>query len=180
VVAIGLSGMDGGLLRGPRKDVLRIVENGRMRLLRGNHSGNVEQVNDGLLRTLMSRGLVPVIAPLALSWDDRVINVDGDRVAAAVAWSLSASDLVMLSDVSGLTEGTGGPLVRSGHLAELDERLMPMASGRMRVKLLAAAAALSRGVGRVAIASALAPAPVTAALSGGGTQLVSGDVDGAG
>ncbi|HET8682990.1 MAG TPA: [LysW]-aminoadipate kinase [Micromonosporaceae bacterium] len=186
VAAFGLSGMDGGLLRGPRKDVLRVVEGGRTRLLRGNHSGYVEQVDDALLRALIGHGVVPVLAPLALSWDGRVINVDGDRVAAAVATSLKASDLVLLSDVEGLTDGMGGALVRHGRLAELDARLMPMASGRMRVKLAAAATALTSGVARVAIASALAAAPVTAALSGGGTQLfpgdpvVPGEVDGSG
>jgi acetylglutamate/LysW-gamma-L-alpha-aminoadipate kinase len=63
-------------------------------------------------------------------------------------------------------------------MAEFADRLMPMANGRMRVKLLAAEAALAHGVSRVAIASALVPAPVTAALNGGGTLLMSGDADG--
>jgi acetylglutamate/LysW-gamma-L-alpha-aminoadipate kinase len=174
VVAVGLSGVDGGMLRGPRKDVLRVVENGKTRLLRGNQSGSVERVDDSLLWILLGRGTVPVLAPLALSWDDQVINVDADRVAAAVAGALKASDLVLLSDVDGLTDGPGGALVREGNLVELDARLMPMAAGRMRVKLVAAAAALTDGVARVAIASALVPAPVSAALSGGGTQLLSG------
>jgi acetylglutamate/LysW-gamma-L-alpha-aminoadipate kinase len=173
--AFGLSGLDGGLLRGPRKDTLRVREQGKLRLLRGNHSGNVERVDDRLLCALLGLGLVPVVAPLALSWDERVINVDGDRVAAAIAWSLQASDLVLLSDVSGLADGAGGELVRSGHVGELDDRLLPMASGRMRVKLMAAASALTRGVARVVIASAYDPAPVTSALAGGGTQLLGGD-----
>jgi acetylglutamate/LysW-gamma-L-alpha-aminoadipate kinase len=178
--AVGLSGLDGGLLRGQRKDVLRITENGKTRLLRGNHSGLVEVVDDGLLRALLGRGVVPVIAPIGLSWDDQAINVDGDRVASAIAQSLQASDLILLSDVSGLTDGVGGPLVRNGDLAEFTDRLMPMADGRMRVKLLAAQAALAHGVARVAIASALVPTPVTAALIGGGTLLVPGDADGSG
>jgi [amino group carrier protein]-L-2-aminoadipate 6-kinase len=178
--AVGLSGLDGGLLRGQRKDVLRITENGKTRLLRGNHSGLVEVVDDGLLRALLGRGVVPVIAPIGLSWDDQAINVDGDRVASAIAQSLQASDLILLSDVSGLTDGVGGPLVRNGDLAEFTDRLMPMADGRMRVKLLAAQAALAHGVARVAIASALVPTPVTAALNGGGTLLVPGDADGSG
>jgi len=63
VVAVGLSGVDGGMLRGPRKDILRVMDNGKPRLLRGNHSGHVDQVDDGLLRVLLARGVVPVIAP---------------------------------------------------------------------------------------------------------------------
>lgn len=216
VAGVGLSGLDGGLLRGPRKDVLRIVENGRARLLRGNHSGDVDRVETGLLWALLGRGAVPVVAPLALSWDDRVMNVDGDRVAAAIAAALGARDLVLLSDVPGLIDGAagsgdvggdgtaasaagvagaaraasaggsgdvgrpGGPVVPGGDLAELRERLMPMARGRMRVKLGAAEAALRHGVTRVVIASARVPGPVTAALSGDGTQLRAGGSDGSG
>lgn len=180
ITSVGLSGLDGGLLRGPRKDVLRIVENGKARLLRGNHSGDVDRVDAELLRLLIRRGAVPVVAPLALSWDDHVMNVDGDRVAAAVASSIGAQDLVLLSDVPGVMDAAGGVVLAGGDLVALREQLMPAARGRMRIKLLAAQSALKNGVARVAIASAQVPSPISAALSGGGTHLHLGDADGAG
>jgi acetylglutamate/LysW-gamma-L-alpha-aminoadipate kinase len=171
IPALGLSGVDGGLLRGTRKDTLRVLERGKVRVLHGNHSGTVEKVDAGLLRALLDRGLVPVVAPVALSWDDAPVNVDADRVAAAIASSLHAVDLVLLSDVDGLIDRTRDELVRTGHLDELDARLLPLASGRMHVKLLAAANALTHGVARVVIASAYHNGPVTAALHGAGTHL---------
>jgi [amino group carrier protein]-L-2-aminoadipate 6-kinase len=177
VTALGLSGLDGGLLRGTRKDTLRVTEEGRLRLLRGNHSGNVERVDGRLLCALLELDLVPVVAPLAWSWDERVINVDGDRVAAAIAGSLGAGDLVLLSDVGGLVDGATGEIVRRGHAGELEDRLLPMASGRMRVKLMAAASALAGGVARVAIATAYGSEPVSSALAGGGTHLFAEDRD---
>jgi [amino group carrier protein]-L-2-aminoadipate/L-glutamate 6-kinase len=171
IAALGLSGVDGGLLRGTRKDTLRVQDRGKVRILHGNHSGTVEQVDAGLLRALLDRGLVPVIAPVAFSWDGAVVNVDADRIAAAIASSLPAADLVLLSDVDGLIDRTRDELVRTARLDELDDRLLPLASGRMHVKLLAAANALTHGVSRVVIASAYQDGPVTAALDGAGTHL---------
>lgn len=180
VTALGLSGLDGGLLRGTRKDTLRVIADGRVKLVRGNHSGRVDHVDGGLLRLLLDRDLVPVVAPVALSLDGKAINVDADRAAAAIAWSLRAPELVLLTDVPGLIDGAHGEVVRSARAGEIEHRLLPMAGGRMHVKLAAAAAALEHGVARVVIASAFVPSPVTAALSGGGTHLLREDAHGPG
>jgi len=74
VPALGLSGLDGGLLCGSRKETLRIVENGRPRVLRGDFTGRVERVNVDLLRLLLDHGYVPTIAPLALAAGDACEN----------------------------------------------------------------------------------------------------------
>src|SRR5512142_906521 len=102
VNAIGLSGVDGRLLEGTRKDAIRIVENGRQRILRDDYTGRVQKVNADLLRTLLSGGYVPVVAPLAISYQGDAINVDGDRAAAMIAGALNAEQLVILSNVPGL------------------------------------------------------------------------------
>src|SRR5439155_1716069 len=46
--AVGLSGVDGGLLTGRRKEAVRAVDNGRVLLVKDDYSGTVEQVNAGL------------------------------------------------------------------------------------------------------------------------------------
>src|SRR2546425_6494420 len=43
--AVGLSGVDGGLLTGRPKEAVRAVDNGRVLLVKDAHSGPLEQVN---------------------------------------------------------------------------------------------------------------------------------------
>jgi acetylglutamate/LysW-gamma-L-alpha-aminoadipate kinase len=42
VNALGLSGVDGGLLTGPRKSAVRVIEDGKKKIKRGDHSGKIE------------------------------------------------------------------------------------------------------------------------------------------
>ncbi len=53
VRAVGLSGVDGALLTGARKSAVRVVENGKRKIRRGDHSGKIESVNAELLETLL-------------------------------------------------------------------------------------------------------------------------------
>ncbi|HEX9372883.1 MAG TPA: [LysW]-aminoadipate kinase, partial [Roseiflexaceae bacterium] len=90
VNAVGLSGLDGRVLEGQRKAIIRVVEGGKQKVLRDDWTGLVERVNSGLLLTLLEGGYLPVVAPLASSYDGEAVNVDGDRAAAAVAAALGA------------------------------------------------------------------------------------------
>jgi acetylglutamate/LysW-gamma-L-alpha-aminoadipate kinase len=173
VNALGLSGPDGRLLAGRRKSALKIVENGKRKVLHGEWSGVIQQVNVSLLRLLLDQGYTPVIAPLAISHESEMVNVDGDRAAAAVAAALGAETLVLLSNVPGLLkdfpdESTLIPLVERGQIEEFLERY---AQGRMKRKLIGASEALRGGVERVIIADGRVDKPVQRALSGEGTVI---------
>jgi acetylglutamate/LysW-gamma-L-alpha-aminoadipate kinase len=173
VNAVGLSGPDGRLLVGRRKSSLKIVEDGKQKVLRGEWSGVIEEVNVSLLRLLLDHGYTPVIAPLAISHEGEMVNVDGDRAAAAVAAALQAETLVLLSNVPGLLrdfpdEDTLIPLVEQGQIEEFLERY---AQGRMKRKLIGAIEALRGGVGRVIIADGRVQNPVRRALAGEGTVI---------
>lgn len=171
VNAIGLSGLDGGLWRGPRKRAVRAVTaDGRTRVIRDNLTGRVEKVNTVLLRTLLDAGHLPVLTPPALSYGGEAINVDGDRAAAATASALRAETLVILSNVPGLLRDLDDPnsLIQEVSLEALDE-VTGYANGRMRIKLLGVQEALESGVQRVIIADARQPQPVARALKGAGT-----------
>src|SRR5947208_4514328 len=61
--AVGLSGVDGGLLLGRRKEAVRTVDHGRVLLVKGDHSGTVEQGNASLIQLLFDAGYVPGISP---------------------------------------------------------------------------------------------------------------------
>ncbi len=171
VQAVGLSGVDGRVLEGRRKETVVAVEDGRRRVIRDDRSGTVEGVNTGLLRTLLDAGYVPVLSPPAWS-PDGPINVDGDRAAAQVARALDAHTLVLLTNVPGLLRACDdeGSLIQRVGPADWDEALL-FANGRMRIKLLAARAALDGGVPRVVIADGRREQPIIRALAGKGTVL---------
>jgi [amino group carrier protein]-L-2-aminoadipate 6-kinase len=170
--AVGLSGIDGRVLEGRRKASIRVVEDGKQKVLRDDWTGTVERVNHGLLSTLLEAGYLPVVAPLASSYDGEAINVDGDRAAAAVAASLGADTLLLLSNVPGLLRAFPDEASLIPRIARSAvEEYLPVAQGRMKKKVLGAAEALGAGVGRVILGDARSGQPISRALAGQGTVI---------
>ncbi len=171
--AVGLSGADGRLMTGPRKDAIKIIdEEGRRRMLRDDYTGRVEKVNVALLRLLLDHGYTPVLCPPALSDAGELINVDGDRAAAQVAAALGAHTLVILSNVPGLLKSfpDESTLVTRIPAAQIDD-YMVYAEGRFKKKVLGATEALGQGVSRIVLADARVEGPVRRALAGHGTVI---------
>lgn len=170
--ALGLSGLDGRLLVARRKETIRIIENGRQKILRDDYTGTIEAVNVALLRLLLKEGYVPVVAPLALSPQGEALNVDADRAAAMIAAALQAATLVLLTGAPGLLRAfpDESSLIPRLTLAEM-ERALGYAEGRMKKKVLGAQEALRGGVGRVIIADGRYSQPLLKALQGGGTWI---------
>jgi acetylglutamate/LysW-gamma-L-alpha-aminoadipate kinase len=173
VNAVGLSGLDGRVLEGPRKESIRVVESGKRLVLHGDYTGKVERVNAGLLTLLLDNGYLPVLCPLAASFAGEAINVDGDRAAACVAVALAAQTLIVLSNVPGLLAAwpDEGSLVRRLGGDELDHA-MELAKGRMKKKIMGAQEALAGGVRTVVLGDARRERPISAALAGQGTVIV--------
>jgi acetylglutamate/LysW-gamma-L-alpha-aminoadipate kinase len=170
--AVGLSGLDGRLLEGKRKATIRIVEDGKQKILRDDWTGTIERINGGLLRVLLDAGYLPVVAPLASSYDGEALNVDGDRAAAAVAVGLGAETLLLLSNVPGLLRAFPDESSLIPQIARASvEDYLPVAQGRMKKKVLGAAEALTGGVGRVILGDARNTEPVSRALAGQGTVI---------
>lgn len=172
VQAIGLTGLDGGLLLARRKRAHRSVSDGRLVVVRDNHSGHIIAVNEGLLRTLVDAELLPVVSPPALAEDGTAVNVDADRAAAAVAAALGATTLVLLTAAPGVLKD---PTDESSKLEECSVpasgRLPDWARGGMALKLVGAREALKGGVGRVIIADGRVEQPLLAARAGLGTRI---------
>lgn len=171
VDAIGLCGLDGRLLVAKRKDTLRVVEGGRQKILRGDCSGTIQEVRADLLRTLLAAGLTPVVAPVAISPEGEMLNVDGDRAAAAIAAAVGAERLVILSNVPGLLrnpqdESTLIPYIPR---SQAEAHLERYAQGKMKRKLIGTMEALEHGVSQVVIADGRVPHPLQRALAGQGT-----------
>ena len=172
VNALGLSGLDGRLLQARRKGAIRVVENGKRKILRGDYTGKIQAVNTALLTLLIEQGYVPVVAPLAASEQGEALNVDADRAAAMIAAALAADTLVLLTAAPGLLERfpDESTLIRRLPRARLDQA-MTYAQGRMKKKVLAAQEALEGGVGRVIIADGRVEGALAAALDGAGTVI---------
>jgi acetylglutamate/LysW-gamma-L-alpha-aminoadipate kinase len=175
VDAVGLNGVDGKLLHGPRKSAVRVVEDGKKKIRRGDHSGTIKQVNGDLLESLLRDDYVPVAAPPMAGADDNEIvpvNTDADRSAAAIAGELGGT-LVLLTDVEGVYEDPddSDTLIETVETSEEWAALEDAAEGFMSRKIMAAEEALDAGADEVVIADANADEPILSALSGGGTHL---------
>ena len=154
VDAVGLSALDGGLVQARlHPDAARLGEVGR-----------VQAVDPALVETLLAQGRLPVLASIG-ALGGRLLNLNADDLAAAVAGALGARALVLLSDAPGV-KITGAPVPRvlAGDLeAMLAHREV---QGGMRPKLSAAGAALAAGVPRVHIAAWSGPGTLDRLLAG--------------
>jgi acetylglutamate/LysW-gamma-L-alpha-aminoadipate kinase len=165
--AVGLAGVDGGVLRARRKDAIKIIEDGKKKVLRGDYTGKIESVNVEVLRSLLDEGRLPVVAPIAVSHENEAVNVDGDRAAAAIAGAVQADTLIFLSNVPGLMDLENDRLIDR---ITVDDS-MNYAEGRMRKKILGAKEALESGIQRVILSNANTKRPVTDAVNGAGTVI---------
>ncbi len=161
VPALGLTGIDGGLLTA--------------RLLDPNLGavGEVSEVDGALLAALAAAGQVPVVASLAASRQGEVMNVNADTAAGAIA-AARGGLLLLCTDVTGVLND--GALVEqidtAGALGLLADG---GASAGMRPKLRAALQAAHAGC-EVRIVDGRDPDAVLAALRGetAGTLVTAG------
>jgi acetylglutamate/LysW-gamma-L-alpha-aminoadipate kinase len=157
-----------------RKDALRESAGGRIRIVRGNYSGTVTAVDGAKILDALGRGVVPILPPLGFDGESSlVVNVDGDRLAAAVSRALSAEVMIVLSNVPGLMKDINSPESRigSGNLMDWDA-LERHAQGNMKRKLVACKEALEGGVPRVYLADGRTEKPIENAIGGNSTCLV--------
>jgi acetylglutamate kinase len=139
VDALGLSGEDGGVVRG------RLAEGGAL-----GRVGAVTSVRTELLHGLLDAGTSVVLSPISRGEDGASLNINADEVAAAVAAALGAEALLFVTDVAGVSDGvaTRSALTQQEARALIDTGV---AAGGMAVKLDAALSALAAGVRQVRI-----------------------------
>jgi acetylglutamate/LysW-gamma-L-alpha-aminoadipate kinase len=167
VNAVGLTGLDGRLLEAQRKETIKVIEDGKKKLLRGDYTGRIETVNVGLLRLLLDQGYTPVIAPLAIATTHEAVNVDGDRAAAMIAGAMGAERLIIFSNVPGLLRDVADPgsLIEEIPRDRLEE-FAQFAAGRMKKKIMGTEEALRGGVREIRLADGRIEHPLRNALEG--------------
>ena len=150
--AVGLSGVDGGVLIAERLPEVGLV-------------AHVVGVRRDLIDSLLVAGQVPVIAPLARDEGGVICNVNADDVAAGLGAALGSRQTVLLTDVDGVLDASGR---RLPHL-EADEVASLIGSGviagGMVPKVRAAVAAISAPGSEAVIADGSAPGALGRALS---------------
>ena len=96
--AVGLSGIDGGLIRAKLRDPkLGLV-------------GEVTHVDLGPVKALMEAGYLVVVAPSATDGEGQPLNVNADSIAGDMARALGAEKMVMFTDVDGVKDKSGNVL----------------------------------------------------------------------
>jgi acetylglutamate/LysW-gamma-L-alpha-aminoadipate kinase len=173
VNAVGLSGIDGRIATGRRKSTIRVIEDGKPKVLRDDHAGTIEQVDTTLIRLLLDAGYLPVITPPALALEEGTpINVDGDKLSLALAIDLGADAIYFFSDTPGLLadKDDESTLIQEIDVAD-PEAALESAQGRMKVKVESAIKAIEQGVGKVVFSDARARNPLQRAMAGEGTVI---------
>lgn len=102
--AVGLSGIDGGVVkavRRPPKDVVN-KETGETETVDFGHVGDIVDIDARLINLLLESGYLPVISSLGADDDGKVYNINADTIASEVAAELGAEKLILLSDVNGI------------------------------------------------------------------------------
>jgi len=135
--AVGISGVDGSLIQG------------RIRDKNMGYVGNVVNVDHSLLIALLESGFVPVIAPVSLHSFDRpeasplLLNINGDTIAGEIAAAIGADKFILLTDVDGIKDESGGllPCLSPGEAEAL--LASGVASGGMIPKVKACLRAVS-------------------------------------
>ncbi|HXS79536.1 MAG TPA: acetylglutamate kinase [Gammaproteobacteria bacterium] len=156
IPAIGLSGVDGGLIKATRRPPVQIggqtVDYGFV--------GDIIGIDTSILLKQLDNDLVPIVSPLSADDHGTVLNINADTVAAMIACELKAEKFVMATGAPGILEALEDPrslisyVDRAGLRRLRDEGKI---SGGMLPKAAAIERALSGGVPRVHVISYAQP-----------------------
>lgn len=163
IKAVGISGIDGGMLKAKRKEQLVIInEKGRKMVIDGGYTGRINSVDPSLVNILVGKGYVPVISPIALSNEFDFLNVDGDRAAAYIAGGVKAQSVIFITNVNGLI--LDDKLVTNMTHEQAKTVISRIGFG-MQKKVLACTEALEMGVKEAVIASGRIENPISASMA---------------
>jgi acetylglutamate kinase len=137
--AIGLTGSDGGMIRVRRRtsggrDIGRV--------------GEVVGVDSSAITAVAGAGFVPVIAPIGVGDDGLTYNVNADEAAGAIAQSLGAEKLILLTDVPGVLDADGALIPELSRARAQELMRSGVIKGGMIPKLECCLAAVQGGVSR--------------------------------
>ena len=171
VNAVGLTGLDGALIRGMRNQGIRVREGGKT-LIKRDLSGKPVTVNRKLLGLLLNNAFTPVVTMPVIDEHNVAVNSENDDVVALMSAVLGAELVVHLIEAPGFLEDPDDPASVVPHISRSElARWEEEATGRMKRKLRAIGRLLQSGSTKVVIADGRTQSPVSDVLAGKGTVI---------
>ena len=146
--AVGLSGIDGGILEAEVKnEALGYV-------------GRITKVRTKPIEALLDNHYIPVISTVASDHNGNSYNINGDTAAAVIAGALGAERLIMMTDIAGILEDKDDPTTLIPRITVSEAKKLydkGVISGGMIPKVDCCIEALDKGVGVVVIMDGRVP-----------------------
>ena len=166
--AVGLSGIDGGIIEAKMKnEALGYV-------------GEITKIRTQPITDLLEKNYIPVISTVASDRQGNTYNINGDTAAAFIAGALNAERLIMMTDINGVLMDKDDPttLIREMTVSQAKKLYGDgIISGGMIPKVDCCIEAISKGVSNVVIMDGRVPHSILMELltdEGAGT-MVTGD-----
>jgi acetylglutamate kinase len=140
--AVGLSGIDGGIIEAKMKDQ------------RLGYVGEITKIRTGPIEDLLERNYIPVISTVASDRQGNTYNINGDTAAAHIAGALGAERLIMMTDIAGVLKDKDDPSTLIPCVTVEEARKLydeGVISGGMIPKVECCIEALEHGVNNVVI-----------------------------
>ena len=163
--AVGLSGIDGGILEATVKDE------------KLGYVGRITKVRTQPLTDLLEKGYSPVISTVAGDRQGHVYNINGDTAAAVIAGALEAERLIMMTDIAGILMDKDDPSTLIPHVTVNEAKKLyetGVVSGGMIPKVDCCIEAINHGVKHVVIMDGRIPHSILMELltdEGAGTMV---------
>ena len=146
---VGLSGIDGGLVRAHRRPVTTVIDKGTPREIDFGYVGDVDGIDPTVVLHLVAKGFIPVVSPLGADEQGTILNINADTIAAELAASVNAEKLIVMTNVPGVYRdfATRKELISTLRPAEVRRMIETGAAGDgMGPKLEACVRAVEHGV----------------------------------
>ena len=166
--AVGLSGIDGGIIEAKMKDE------------RLGYVGEITKIRPQPIMALLEHNYIPVISTVASDRQGNTYNINGDTAAAWIAGSLNAARLIMMTDIDGILRDKDDPSTLIHKLTVSEAKGLyeeGIISGGMIPKVDCCIEAIEKGVQTVVINDGRVPHSILMELltdEGAGT-MVTGD-----
>jgi acetylglutamate kinase len=105
--AVGISGVDAGLIRAHRRPPVKLPDSGET--VDYGFVGDIDAINTNVIMKLLDNGLMPVVSPLSADDHGTLLNINADTVAAAIGAALSAEKLMLCTGAPGILERVDDP-----------------------------------------------------------------------
>ena len=166
--AVGLSGIDGGILEAKVKDE------------RLGFVGEVTKVRPQPIMDLLEKNYIPVVSTVASDRQGNTYNINGDTAAAYLAGALGAERLIMMTDIAGILRDKDNPTTLIPQITVSEAKKLydeGIISGGMIPKVDCCIEALEHGVNNVVIMDGRIPHSILMELltdEGAGTMVMKG------